>query len=227
MPTTRWNKLWGKDLNEYTDSKKTQKYYGTQWGEPEEKSGFCNWVLSKIFLRGPGDLSKIISDYIKPYVATESVVLEIGAGGGRWTKYMLNAKEIIIVELNPEFFSYLKERFKENISKFNFYKTSGYELDGIKTNYVDYIFTFGTFVHIDPEGIFTYLEHVKRVLKPGAIAVIQYSDKTKIRGRIAKTFSDMNPKKMEDFVSKYSFKLLDHNTRLLNHSSIIVIQKSE
>jgi ubiquinone/menaquinone biosynthesis C-methylase UbiE len=225
MPTTKWNKLWGKDLNKYTNSKKTRWYYGKQWGDPDKNSGLRSWILSKILLIGPGDLSKVIKNYISPYVTAETVALEIGSGGGRWTKYLLNSKEIIIVELNPEFFSYLKNRFKDNISKFNFYKTSGYELDGIKTNYVDYIFTFGTFVHIDPEGIFSYLEHIKRVLKPKAIAVIQYSDKTKIRGRMAKTFSDMNPKKMEEFVSQYSFKILENNIHLLNHSSIIVIQK--
>ena len=173
----------------------------------------------------PVNLPDVVRHYIKPYVTPQNVVLEIGPGGGRWTKYLLDAKEVIVVDLNSEFFPYLQERFKDHLSKFRFYHTSGYELDGIATNTIDVVFSFVTFVHIEPNGIYLYLGHIERVLKPGAIAIIQYSDKTKIRARVNRGFSNMNANKMENFVSKYSFKLLDHNLRLLCNSNIIVIQK--
>lgn len=224
MPTIEWNRRWGKDLALFIDKAKTHDYYGCGWGDPDV-SGLRYWV-QRIILRtiAPGDLSKVVKQYIKPYVTPESVVLEIGPGGGRWAKHLLAAKEIILVELNPEFFHYLEQRFDEHLSKFRFYHTSGYELDGIETDYVDFIFTFGTFVHIDPDGIYSYLGHIERVLRPNGIAVVQYADKTKKRGR-QECFSDMNPSKMEAFASDYGFRFLDHNTHLLNHSSIAVIQK--
>ncbi len=225
MPSTDWNKKWATDLKRFNKTKKDEVYYGHNWGDPGRKRGVFYRLSNKILQKEPGDLSKVVSKYISPYVQKDSIVLEIGSGGGRWTSYLLKAKEIIIVELNPEFFDYLKKRFRKNISKINFYKTSGYNLDGIQSDYVDFIFTFGVFVHTDPEGIFEYLKNIKRVLKPSGVAVIQYSDKTKKFGKMNKSFSNMNPKKMEGFVSKYKFKILDHNTRLLNHSSIIMIQK--
>lgn len=226
MPSIDWNKTWAvKDLKEFVASK-SKYYYGCRWGDPDDT--WIRYLIKKIILGSkqvPGNLSKVVEYYIKPYVTPDSVVLEIGTGGGRWTRYLLTAKEIILVELTPEFFPYLSERFKEYMARFRFYKTSGYELDGIETDYVDFIFTFGTFVHIDPDGIYSYLGSIKRVLKPEGIAVIQYSDKTKKIAREISAFSDMNPSKMEAFISQYGFRLLDHNTSLLNHSNIVVIKR--
>lgn len=211
------------DLNRFIGRK--EKYrYGHQWGNPDVTAPLY-WWIRRILQRAPGDLSKLLRDYIKPYVKPDTVALEIGSGGGRWTRYLLGAREIIVVDLNSEFFSYLQECFKEHLSRLRFYHTSGYELDGIETDHVDFIFSFGTFVHIDPDGIYAYLGHIRRVLRPGGIAVIQYSNKTKLRAWMIRGFSDMNPDKMEDIISRYGFRLVDHNVRLLNHSSIAVIQK--
>jgi len=236
MPTVESNRNWSKDLDQFTRFRDKKIHYGDQWGDTEV-TGLRYWI-QRIGLRRtgrfsvgrviPGNLSHVVKNYIEPYVTPQSVVVEIGPGGGRWTKYLLAAKEIILVELNPEFFPYLQERFKENLSKFRFYNTSGCELDGIDTDSVDFIFTFGTFVHIDPDDIHSYLGHIKRVLKPNAIAVIHYSDMTKKRAqKMQGGFSDMDPSKMEAFSFQYGFRFIDHNTRLLNHSSIAVIQKSQ
>ena len=173
----------------------------------------------------PGDLSVVVKRYIEPHVTPQSVVLEIGPGGGRWTQYMLNAKEVVIVDLNPEFFDYLKDRFKEDPCQFRFYRTSGFELVGIASDSVDFIFTFGTFVHIDPSGIDAYLGHIKRVLKPGALAVIQYADKRKTVARLNPGFSSMDQAKMENLVFRHGLRMLEHNLTLLNHSNIVKIQK--
>ena len=142
MPTVEWNKRWSEDLSNFTSWQKKGSYYGDQWGDTE-LSGLRYW-LKRIrphrtgrFSAGriiPGDLSYVIEHYIKPYVTPQSVVVEIGPGGGRWTKYMLSAKEVIVVDLNVEFFPYLQERFKESLSKFRFYNTSGCEMDGIDTH---------------------------------------------------------------------------------------------
>jgi cyclopropane fatty-acyl-phospholipid synthase-like methyltransferase len=179
--------------------------------------------------RVPGDLPKVITYYIKPYIANDTVALEIGSGGGRWTQYMLQARELILVDLNAQFFPYLKQRFEQVESKLRFYQTKGYELDGIEADCVDFIFSFGTFVHIDPEGIDLYFDQIKRVMKPGAIGVIHYADRSKKFFRDKEPgylgFSDMNAGKMEGLLSKHSLNLREHNVTLLNHSNIVVFQK--
>lgn len=52
----------------------------------------------------PGDLSKIIRYYIKPYIDEKSVVAEIGSGGGRWDDALSKAKQLFLVELHSELF---------------------------------------------------------------------------------------------------------------------------
>jgi SAM-dependent methyltransferase len=226
MPTVDWNKRWAKDLKRF-ESRGKPGYYGAQWGDPSTvRTRIAYWIrkiLSKPERRP--ELTKVVHNYISPYLTKKSVVLEIGPGGGRWTRYLLQAKEIILVDLNAEFFPYLKNRAGKLTSKMRFKQTAGYELGGIDLDSVDFIFTFGTFVHIDPDGIDSYLGEMKRVLKPGGIAVVQYADKNKKAARERKGFSDMNCDRMNTFVQKHGFKLLDHNLSLLDHSNIVVIQK--
>ena len=207
MPSLDWNKEWGNRLFMWT--KNNQGYYGGQWGDPENKE----------------KLSFVIEKYISPYVNPYSVVLEIGPGGGRFTKYLLDAKKIILVDLCSEFFPYLSARFKDSTCKFQFYQTKGYELEGVDLGSVDFLFSFDAFVHIAPEGIYEYLKNIQRTLKDGGVSVIHYADKTKPKCRERKVFSEMTPFKMERFVRDFNFKIIEHNTDLMAHSSIIVLQK--
>lgn len=223
MPTVKWNKRWSKGLRGALQSRGKAKYFGDQWGTPSRETKFFQ-RLNPLMIT-PEKLAHVVESYIEPYVKSTSVVMEIGSGGGRWTRYFLKAKETIIVELNPESFEYLKSRFGESSSKFRFYNTSGYELDGILDESVDFMFSFGTFVHIDPEGIGSYMENIKRILKQGGTGVIHYSNKERIRAKLNPSFSRMNPTKMELLVSQAGLKVVEHNDSLLNHSSIVVFQK--
>jgi hypothetical protein len=55
--------------------------YGLQWGDPE--------VVEPL---------RFIRDrYVLPYVSSERTAVEIGPGGGRWTRYLLDFKKLYIV----------------------------------------------------------------------------------------------------------------------------------
>jgi len=184
-------------------------------------------ILGKDFFRlPPGDLSYVVKAYIKPHVTSDSTVMEIGPGGGRWTKYLLHARTIVLVELNPIFFDYLNDRFPAVKEKFRYYQTAGDELNGIESATVDFVFTFGTFVHLEPEVIQSYLHHIERVLRSGGIATLQYAEKTKPAAQQIDIFSNMTAEKMEAFVTQIpTFRIITHDVRLLNHSNIIVLEK--
>jgi SAM-dependent methyltransferase len=231
VPTTTWNKRWGADLDRFRE-RRSDRFYGDQWGDPTVRG--LRYLLRKLRYRHriPGDLSKVVKRYVEPYVGPDSVSLEIGAGGGRWTGYLLRGREVWVVELNAEFFPYLEERFGADAAKLRTYETSGYELDGIEAGSVDFVFSFGTFVHIDPEGIDEYLGAIRRVLRPGGVGTIQYADRTKkffrsVAGAGYGGFSDMSPEKMESFLAGRGYEVVEHDTRLLNHSNVVVFRKPE
>jgi len=211
MPDIEWNKKFGQQIKEWPHPKNSTFYYGLQWGNYEAK-GLSYWLRKIIFnLITPGNPVRPVKYFLLPYVNSDSVVLEIGPGGGRYTQYLLSAKQLILVELNPEFFPYLTKRFKGHVSKFRFYRTKGYELHGIDTSYVDFVVSFGTFVHIEPEGIYEYLKNIKRVLKPGGIVAIQYANKRKKEAQRNLTFSDMNPDRMEELIRRSGLELIEDN----------------
>ena len=54
---------------------------------------------------------------------------------------------------------------------------NGTDIPGITDLSIDFIFSFGIFVHLDVDIIEAYLGNMRRVLKPTGCATIQYSDK--------------------------------------------------
>jgi SAM-dependent methyltransferase len=228
VPTTTWNKKWGSDLARFRKRGYT-RYYGDRWGDPSLTGVRYLWKRFRRRGRIAGNLAKVRKRYLERYVSPDTVALEIGAGGGRWTQYLMGAREVIVVELNDEFFSYLEERFRESAAKLRFYKTSDYEMGGVDDDSVDFVFSFGTFVHIAPKGIEQYLGEIRRVLRPGGIASIHYADRSKKffanRPRGYAGFSNMNARKMEAIARRQGFELVEHDRRTLIHSNVAVLRR--
>jgi SAM-dependent methyltransferase len=219
VPSLEWNRWWPQDLRKFRENS-TEATYGIQWGDPSVRG--WRYLVQRLLYPsyGPGPLYKVVDRYICPYVEASSTVLEIGAGGGRWTRYLLAADRIICVDLNPEFFEVLKTKFRG--AKLEFYQPQDCELDGIADNSVDFVFTFGTFVHIEPKGIAQYLVDIRRVLRPAGVAVVHYAEKTKPAACGNPTFSDMTAEKM---VAMAPMPIIIHDIRLLKHSNIVVFKK--
>lgn len=219
MPSLEWNRRWGAAFAPFK-TRHPDHTYGIQWGDPELRG--WRYALQRILHRGasPGPLYKVIDRYIRPYVTSDTTVLEIGCGGGRWTRYLIGARKLIAVDIDPVFFAPLRARFPQ--AQLEFYQSSGFELADIPDESIDYVFSFGTFVHIEPDGIAAYLAEIKRVLRPGGQAVIQYAAKEKRAGYKEKTFSAMTAQRMEAIVP---LPIIVHDTRLLNHSNIAVMKK--
>lgn len=230
MPTATWNKRWAQDLERYR-SRGVVRHYGDQWGDPELDG--IGYVLRKLRhgRRIPGNLARVRRRFLEPYVTSDSAVLEIGGGGGRWTHYLLRAREVTVVDLNADFFAYIRERFPDAGEKLRFYETSGYELAGVADDSIDFVFTFGTFVHIDPEGIDAYLGEIGRVLRPGAPATVHYADRTKkfFEGQPADHagFSDMSAEKLEAMATRHGLEVVEHDRKSLNHSNVALLRRPD
>ena len=227
MPTATWNTQWAKRFQRFKSSGQGG-HYGDQWGDPTLSGWRYHWQRLRHGRTQPGNLSKVVKYYLKPYVTPDSVVMEIGPGGGRWTQFLIGARELVLVELNAQFFGYLRERFRNQGRKLRFYQTSGYELEGIDADSIDFVFSFGTFVHIDPEGIDEYLGEIARVLRSGGTGTLQYADREKENLQTASEFagfSDMNAPRMESLVRGRGFEIVEHDRKLLDHSNVVVIRK--
>ena len=224
MPSIDWNKRWADELAK-SPRPGDDDFYGQRWGDPATSNLRYLWARTRRRRPGPGNLRTLARKYVRPYALPGTVALEIGPGGGRWTSLLLPCREIVLVDLNAEFFPYLAERFPEAVSRFRFYQTEGYELRGIDGGSVDFVFSFGTFVHIDADGVAEYLVEIARVLRRGGTAVIHYSAKEKPEAQKIPGFADMDAPRMEALARAAGLAIGRHDTRLLDHSNVIELQK--
>ena len=177
--------------------------YGLEWGDPDSVS----------------PLRYVRNNFLTPYITPDSTVVEIGPGGGRWTRYMLPARKVYAVDYHEELLKELRKNFKnENIC---LVKNNGDDFPGIQKASIDFIFSFGTFVHLDLEIIDGYLKNMKPLLKNDANVVIQYSDKNKPIAKRNKGFSDNDPDKMRGLVLSHGYSIFEEDIQTMWHSAII------
>jgi len=134
---------------------------------------------------------------------------------------MLGFRKLYVVD----YYSALLEEIAKNVKAPNIklIKNNGTDFPGIDDRSVDYLFSFGTFVHLDGYLIQAYLGNMKRILKAGARAnvVIHYSDKTKVMGQLNESFAENTPAKMRSMLLEAGYKVCEEDLTTLWHSSII------
>jgi len=176
--------------------------YGLEWGDPEVSE----------------PLRYVRDHFLTPHISPAANLVEIGPGGGRWTRYMLAAQRIYAVDYHQELLDELKSNF--NAVNLTFVKNSGDDFPGVPDASIDFVFSFGTFVHFDDEIVEGYLRNLKRLLKPASNVVIQYSDKTKPMARRNDGFSQNDPEKMRKLIESHGYFIREEDTKTLWHSSI-------
>lgn len=186
----------------FSRSRATKGVYGLEWGDPD-------YVEPLKFIR---------DRYVLPYVDRAQTAVEIGPGGGRWTRYLLGFRKLFVVDFHAEMLDELKSNFHE--PNMTFVKNNGSDFPGIEKQSIDFVYSFDAFVHFDLPLIERYLANIKEIAKPGANIVIHYSDQTKIMAQVNRGFSDNTPEKMRQLLLGAGFKILEEDLTTMWHSSI-------
>jgi cyclopropane fatty-acyl-phospholipid synthase-like methyltransferase len=149
--------------------------------------------------------------------------MEIGPGGGRWTRYLLGFRTLYVVDYHQEMLDELVKTFR--VPNLSLIKNSGSDLPGIPPDTVDFVFSFGAFVHLEQDVIRGYLQALRSVVRDSTNIVIQYSDKTKETARHNLGFSQNTPGEMRILVQQTGYCILEENLTALPHSSIMRFRK--
>jgi cyclopropane fatty-acyl-phospholipid synthase-like methyltransferase len=180
-----------------------RELYGIEWGDPD--------VVEP--------LRYVRDRYLKPYVKPQHTALEIGPGGGRWTRYMLGFGQIYVVDYYSQLLEELRKNFKQK--HIIAVKNNGTDFPGIPDQSVDFVFSFGTFVHLEPPIIEKYLQNLRRVIRPAANLVIHYSDMRKIMARENKGLSQNTPREMRRIILDAGYCILEEDLTTMWHSSLV------
>ncbi len=158
--------------------------------------------------------------FITPFVDPAKTALEIGPGGGRWTRYLLEFERLVCVDLDPDVFHGLLTRFgpRANVS---FCRTNGTDLPGVRRGSIDFVLTFGVFVHLDPSILDGYLHSLRSVVAPDADLILQYADKHKPAGAADSTFAPTTGPIMNYLLATAGFEVVDEDRELLPHSNVV------
>ncbi len=178
--------------------------YGLAWGDPEHVPPL-RWIRDR---------------FVLPFVNPAHAAVEIGPGGGRWTRYLLGFGTLHLVDYHAEILAEARRVFARH-PHLRFITNNGHDFPGIAEHSVDYVFSFGTFVHLDLPIIVAYVQALGRILKPTANVVLQYSDKRKIMAQINNGFSDTSPEQVRAAVEEAGFEVLEEDLTTLWHSSVI------
>jgi SAM-dependent methyltransferase len=177
--------------------------YGLEWGDPD------TWT----------PLQYIRDRFVLPFVNPDHVAVDIGCGGGRWTRYLLGFKTVYAVDYYRELITEFRRRFSR-YRHVTAIKNNGNDFPGVAPQSVDYILSFGCFGHINQDLIDSYLGNIKTILKPGGNAVIHYSDKNKAMAQ-QPGFADNTPEEMRALVRGHGFKIVQEDTTTMWNGAII------
>jgi len=214
LPCFDFNKLdiqkyhWDNHLRDFYEQGKDFDNYGYEWGNPNVSNNLLGNYLS-------------IKEKLISLINKDIKVLEIGTLGGKWTKYMLNAKEIICVDINKYFIEIIKKRFEDFNAKIEFYVSSGNELDGIKEDSIDLIFCMDTLVRVEKGYIFDYIREISRVLKKEGKAIIHLPN-SDVKYSKNMNFTELNTEEIQSTLSKY-FKNFNLDSNTISHGTLVYI----
>jgi SAM-dependent methyltransferase len=181
----------------------SEDLYGLEWGDPEVYP----------------PLAFIRDRYVLPYVNPSHNALEIGPGGGRWTRYLLGFGKLYVVDYYPDLLEELRKNFRK--PHMTFVLNHGTDFPGVQEKSIDFVLSFGCFVHLDTDLIDAYLANIRHILKPGGNAVIHYSDKTKVYAQTHSGFSDNTPERMRRMVLGAGVRILEEDLTTMPHISIV------
>lgn len=153
----------------------------------------------------PGWKESLVEHVLTPNIPIDSIVLEIGPGGGRWSDILLTrVKKLTVVDLTQKCIDVCKERFQGR-PNIEFFVNDGRSLDMIESDSIERVWSWDVFVHIAAQDIRAYVAEFSRVLVPGGRAIIHHSKngESKLGWR-----SDMTAEKMREFCAENNLTLV-------------------
>ena len=127
--------------------------------------------------------ASLVEHLITPYVSSDSTVLEIAPGHGRWTEFLADARHVTLVDISPSCIEFCRKRFDDK-TNIDYFLGTGFALPHYADDAIDFVWSYDSFVHMDREVILGYLREMKRVLKRGGRAILHHGNIENLEGHV-------------------------------------------
>jgi|GEM_PF-1164654 len=211
-------KLWNRYAKNWN---KTEVYVQNRDIKEKEKEFYLQYLgdeWGKV-----SDVEEIISEYIYPYITKESVVAEIGVGGGRIASKVVNmTKEFYCFDISSEMLKKAKAVLSQ-YSHVKYIRLVKPKFSNKFTDKFDFVYSFDVFVHLDLHTMRNYFSEINLILKQGGKAFIHTTNLKAPDGW--KRFSSQDTYTIEGhyFISPEIVDILAQhsNLRIIKKSSIV------
>ncbi len=108
-------------------------------------------------------------------------ILEIAPGYGRWTQYLKDlCDQLVVVDLTERCIEGCRERFAaaDNIE---YHVNDGRSLEMVADGSVDFVFSFDSLVHAEADVLEAYAGQLARKLKPDGVGFFHHSNSGRLR----------------------------------------------
>jgi SAM-dependent methyltransferase len=103
-------------------------------------------------------------------------ILEIAPGYGRWTQYLKEScQRLVVVDMAENCIEHCKRRFATS-TNVEYHVNDGRSLEMIAPESVDFVFSFDSLVHADRGVLSAYLEQLAAKLTPNGVGFFHHSN---------------------------------------------------
>ena len=149
--------------------------YYTIWSDPTTKN-------PETAVAAFAESGRVKARYLAWFVHPAARVVELGCGMGRILKPLApSCGEVIGVDISERMLE-LAVEYTAGIDNLRLERTDGASLGMIDDSSVDLFYSLDVLIHVDRRSAFRYLREIRRVLKPGAVAVLNFLDIASSRG---------------------------------------------
>ena len=114
---------------------------------------------------------------IRLYTSWQFPALEIGCRDGEWTKYMVSADPLYIVDHYREFTDSATSEFTDEYKRrIRVYLTPDHDLSALPKNQFSFIFCWNFLNYRSMDTVKEYLKQAKELLRPGGVFLFSYND---------------------------------------------------
>jgi ubiquinone/menaquinone biosynthesis C-methylase UbiE len=154
MPSIEQNlEVWGKTY----DWSQAEKEWSDHWGNADTQ-----WFYTLL-------------PRIHSFIPT-GTILEIAPGFGRWTQYLINqCQHLMLVDLSENCIEACKERFSK-YDHISYFVNEGKSLEFIPDGSIDFVFSFDSLVHAEDNVLEAYLEQLAYKLTPNGAGFFHHSN---------------------------------------------------
>lgn len=149
-----------------------------EWGSQAEPYGVREW-----FNPAGSAVGQEVLAAIERHIQPGAAVLEIGPGGGRWTRFLVQRQldSLYLIDGTDAGFGVLAQVIGRAPVCGMWVSPDG-RIPWLQDEELDAVFSFDTFVHFGAELRQAYVAEIGRVLRPGGVALLHWARPTDTPG---------------------------------------------